>query len=61
MNWMNENSFFVDSFHSQPCSLQVHEEGTTIQDIDCGPTDTAILLTDGRCFVSGTNKQGQLG
>lgn len=27
----------------------------------CGPTDTAIVLSDGRCFVSGLNKQGQLG
>jgi alpha-tubulin suppressor-like RCC1 family protein len=27
----------------------------------CGPTDTAIVLSDGRCYVSGLNKQGQLG
>jgi len=27
----------------------------------CGATDTAWILSDGRCFVSGENKQGQLG
>lgn len=32
-----------------------------IRKVVCGPTDTAILLSDGRCFVSGENKQGQLG
>lgn len=35
--------------------------GVAIRKVVCGPTDTAILTTDGRCFVSGENKQGQLG
>jgi alpha-tubulin suppressor-like RCC1 family protein len=29
--------------------------------IVCGATDTAYLLSDGSCYVSGENKQGQLG
>jgi alpha-tubulin suppressor-like RCC1 family protein len=29
--------------------------------IICGATDTAYLLSDGSCFVTGENKQGQLG
>jgi alpha-tubulin suppressor-like RCC1 family protein len=32
-----------------------------IQSIVCGPTDTAIVTTNGRCFVFGANKHGQLG
>ena len=32
-----------------------------IDQIICGPTDTAILLKDGRCLVCGENKNGQLG
>lgn len=33
----------------------------TIQSVTCGPTDTAWILSDGRCFVAGENKQGQAG
>ena len=33
----------------------------TIQDVVCGPTDTAVILSDGSCYVWGENKQGQLG
>lgn len=33
----------------------------SIQRVTCGPTDTAWILADGRCLVSGENKQGQLG
>jgi alpha-tubulin suppressor-like RCC1 family protein len=32
-----------------------------ISKLICGPTDTAILLDNGLCFVSGENKYGQLG
>ena len=39
----------------------VQDESINIRDIVCGPTDTAIVLSDGRCFVSGANKFGQLG
>jgi alpha-tubulin suppressor-like RCC1 family protein len=39
----------------------VQEESVNIQDVVCGPTDTAIVLSDGRCFVSGVNRHGQLG
>ena len=34
---------------------------TTIAQVVCGPTDTALLLADGSCYVWGENKQGQLG
>jgi alpha-tubulin suppressor-like RCC1 family protein len=37
------------------------DEGVSIRKIVCGPTDTAMVLSDGRCFLSGMNKQGQLG
>jgi alpha-tubulin suppressor-like RCC1 family protein len=39
----------------------VQDKSVTIQDVFCGPTDTALVLSDGRCFVSGANKHGQLG
>lgn len=39
----------------------VQDESISIREVVCGPTDTAIVLSDGRCFVSGLNKQGQLG
>lgn len=32
-----------------------------LEQVVCGPTDTALVLSDGRCFTSGTNKYGQLG
>ena len=35
--------------------------GTTIRQIVCGATDTAIILSDGSCWVCGENRQGQLG
>jgi alpha-tubulin suppressor-like RCC1 family protein len=31
----------------------------TIQSVTCGPTDTAWILSNGRCFVAGENKNGQ--
>jgi len=39
----------------------VEEEEISISQVCCGPTDTAFVLSDGRCFVAGSNKQGQLG
>ena len=40
-----------------------HQVGMDVklQEVVCGPTDTALVLSDGRCFTSGTNKFGQLG
>jgi alpha-tubulin suppressor-like RCC1 family protein len=35
--------------------------GSSIAKMVCGPKDTAFVLSDGRCLVSGTNKEGQLG
>jgi alpha-tubulin suppressor-like RCC1 family protein len=32
-----------------------------IQQVVCGPTDTAIVLQNGTCYVAGDNKFGQLG
>ena len=40
---------------------KVEDDKTVISQISCGPTDTAVVLSDGRCFVSGANKSGQLG
>jgi alpha-tubulin suppressor-like RCC1 family protein len=34
---------------------------STIRKIVCGSADTALLMSDGRCFVMGQNKYGQLG
>lgn len=33
----------------------------TIREIVCGAKETAIILSDGRCYVCGENKNGQLG
>uniref|UniRef100_A0A7S2MGG3 RCC1-like domain-containing protein n=1 Tax=Helicotheca tamesis TaxID=374047 RepID=A0A7S2MGG3_9STRA len=33
----------------------------TIAQIECGPTGTATILSDGRCFTYGSNKNGELG
>jgi alpha-tubulin suppressor-like RCC1 family protein len=33
----------------------------SIQKVECGATDTAILLENGDCYVWGENKHGQLG
>jgi alpha-tubulin suppressor-like RCC1 family protein len=35
--------------------------GSSIRKLVCGSTDTALLMEDGRCFVMGLNKYGQLG
>jgi alpha-tubulin suppressor-like RCC1 family protein len=43
-----------DDAHSETAHLR-------IESIVCGPTDTAIVTTNGRCFVFGANKHGQLG
>lgn len=36
-------------------------ETSAVKKVVCGATDSAILLEDGRCFVMGQNKNGQLG
>lgn len=42
--------------------LEIDEkEGVSLAEVQCGPTDTAFLLSDGRCYVMGENKEGQLG
>lgn len=41
--------------------LDVPDESVSIREVVCGPHDTAIVLSDGRCYVSGANKEGQLG
>jgi len=33
----------------------------SIDQVVCGSSDTAIMLSDGRCYVCGENKNGQLG
>jgi len=37
------------------------EDNMKIQSISCGVTDTAIILTNGNCYVCGKNASGQLG
>ena len=36
-------------------------KATTIKSIHCGPTATACILSDGRCYLHGDNSSGQLG
>ena len=36
--------------------VDCHDESVTIKDIVCGAKDTALLLSDGRCYVTGENK-----
>ena len=43
------------------CFLTVDDEEVYVSQVACGPTDTAVVLSDGRCYVSGLNKRGQLG
>jgi alpha-tubulin suppressor-like RCC1 family protein len=38
-----------------------NDGSSTIRKIVCGSTDTALLMDDGRCYVMGQNKYGQLG
>ena len=33
----------------------------TLDKVFCGASGTALLLSDGRCFVMGSNKNGELG
>jgi len=35
--------------------------GVGISKVVCGATDTAWILSNGKCYVAGENKQGQLG
>ena len=37
------------------------DNDTKLQQIFCGATGTAMILNDGRCFVFGSNKNGELG
>ena len=37
------------------------DDSTYITRIDCGASGSAFILSDGRCFVVGSNKNGQLG
>jgi len=42
-------------------TLDCPDNSVNIKRVVCGAKETAVLLTDGRCFVSGENKSGQLG
>jgi len=56
-----------------PMSLNLHQDAlnaflgidsdktATLEKIFCGATGTAMVLDDGRCFVFGSNKNGELG
>jgi alpha-tubulin suppressor-like RCC1 family protein len=61
-----QGSFYVGSSSASEDETTSPTLSTTLQDaalsrIVCGATDTAYLLSDGSCFVTGENKQGQLG
>jgi alpha-tubulin suppressor-like RCC1 family protein len=63
---MDEKMFDVpmESDWRTLCGISDAEDDKTtvrIQNVICGPSDTAIITSDGRCFVSGINKYGQLG
>ena len=37
------------------------ESDATLEKVYCGASGTAFILSDGRCFVMGSNKNGELG
>ena len=37
------------------------EEDIVLEKVFCGASGTAMVLKDGRCFVMGSNKNGELG
>ena len=37
------------------------EDNVWLENIYCGASGTAMVLNDGRCFVMGSNKNGELG
>ena len=39
----------------------IDDKNVTVKRVACGPTGTAAILSDGRCFVVGSNENGQLG
>ena len=39
----------------------IDNESVTVKHVECGPTGTAAILSDGRCFTFGSNENGQLG
>ena len=44
-----------------PDTPAVISDDTSIRDVVCGTKESAILLSDGRCYVCGENKNGHLG
>lgn len=36
-------------------------DASLLDKVFCGASGTALLLSDGRCFVMGSNKNGELG
>ena len=39
----------------------IDDKKVTVKRVACGPSGTAAILSDGRCFVAGSNENGQLG
>lgn len=58
---MHFDSLLISHLATYHVMLAVQDESVSIKEVVCSSTDTAIVLSDGRCFVSGLNKQGQLG
>eukprot|EP00550_Attheya_septentrionalis_P009578 CAMPEP_0198288576 /NCGR_PEP_ID=MMETSP1449-20131203/7027_1 /TAXON_ID=420275 /ORGANISM="Attheya septentrionalis, Strain CCMP2084" /LENGTH=402 /DNA_ID=CAMNT_0043986739 /DNA_START=186 /DNA_END=1390 /DNA_ORIENTATION=+ len=58
----------TDGVHDHPkpidlgkaLGVELNDE-LSIQQLECGPTGTAVVLSDGSCYTVGSNKNGQLG
>ena len=58
--WMKPDTA-VNNSADEDSNNKNEEEEETIRKVVCGPTDTAVLTSAGRLFVSGGNAHGQLG
>jgi alpha-tubulin suppressor-like RCC1 family protein len=41
--------------------VEEFDQTSTVESVICGPTNTALLLSNGTCYVCGENKHGELG
>ena len=56
-----DTSLLLTNLEASPVDATTTTTTTTIDQVVCGPTETAILLSNGQCIVSGKNEHGQLG
>lgn len=55
------HAMLLSSLLTPHAYLHVVGMDVKLEQVVCGPAETAFVLSDGRCFVSGLNKFGQLG